>query len=110
MDSCNRKPIVFHHDQHGYLSYCPGCHNFQLGFGNVYLVQSKDDLTYLAEIIGKMLRRNTHRKDRYLRNIHLDTPYEGFGLLLSVVDLERLDHMLQKTVLILQADDPVRHQ
>lgn len=110
MNHHNHQPIVFHQDTDGYVAFCPGCHCFQLGFGNIYITQTREDLTYLADVINRMLHLNYKRKNRYLRNIHLDSPYEGFGLLLSVVDLEKLDHILQKTMLILEVDDPVRNQ
>lgn len=109
-DQHNHQQQIYHEDKHGYIAYCNGCDSFQLGFGNFFLNQSKEDFIGFADLITRYLHRHYDRKDFNTKDIYLDSPYPGLGLLFSRRDLERLDTMLQKTLLILEAGNAVRNQ
>lgn len=110
LDHHHHEPKVFHHDRFGYVAHCSCCQAFQVGFGNVFITQSRADLFIFSELINRYYHKYKDRDKPYTKNIHMDSPCQGFGLLFSPIDLERLNHMLQKTMLILKASDPIRHQ
>ncbi|PHI21904.1 hypothetical protein CEQ90_01040 [Lewinellaceae bacterium SD302] len=110
MSAHQHHPRIFHQDCHGYVAYCNSCGCFQVAFGNFFVNQTYEDFTGFAELITRYLLRYRGRKKPVMRDIYLDSPYSGFGLLFSLRDLERLDDMLQKTLLLLAAGDRVRNQ
>ncbi|MEM9835479.1 MAG: DUF6686 family protein [Bacteroidota bacterium] len=108
----NHQPKILHHDQYGYVAYCKNCQGFKVGFGNVYLNQSLADFKGFAEIIHRQYVKcaNCDQADYRRRDIHIGSPYPGFGLLFSAADVERLNHMLQKTLLIIASKAEIRLQ
>lgn len=108
--SHNHKPFILHHDSYAYVACCPGCMCFQLGFGNVYLNQRLEDLKAFAQLINKHNHQYLQRKDRKTKDIFIDGPDASFGLVLSANELERVNHILQKTLLILATKNEERLQ
>jgi len=106
----HHQPTILHHDQFGYVARCPRCNDFQIGFGNFYIKQSFLDFKGFSEIVHGYYTKHLGKKEYLRRDIHISSPYPGFGLLLSVADLERLNHILQKTLLIVSADNEARLQ
>ncbi|TXF84383.1 hypothetical protein FUA23_21225 [Neolewinella aurantiaca] len=104
------QPTVLHQDKYGYLVYCPNCSGFQISYGTFALSQNQHDLECFADLINRYYHRYAQRTERMRRDIFLDTPYVGFGIILSAADLERLNSILQKGLLILAAQDPVSQQ
>jgi hypothetical protein len=103
-------PEVLHHDRHGFVCRCRDCDCYQIGFGNVRVSQQLPELRAFAQLISHCYDRNRDTTRPALREIHIDTPFPGFGLLFSLLDLERLNHILQKTLLIIDARDRTRLQ
>ncbi|MEM1358151.1 MAG: DUF6686 family protein [Bacteroidota bacterium] len=103
-------PQVLHKDQYGYLVYCPCCYGFQLSYGTFYINQSLADLESFADLIYRYYQKFANREEQRRRDIYLETPYAGFGLLFSARDLEILNTMLQSGLLLLSSKDTVSHQ
>lgn len=101
---------ILHWDASGYITFCNCCKSFQLSFGNIHISQTVPDFESFAPVIGRLYNRHYRRKDRKCRDIYLASPCEGMGLLFSINDLEQLNHMLQKALLIAATKDKARLQ
>lgn len=101
---------MLHQSSEGYLVYCSGCGGFQLNFGTFFINQSLEELRCFAHLIHRHHHRHAGRGQRDRRDVYLETPYPGFGLLFSPRELERLNTILQTGLLILQAGDPIHQQ
>ncbi|MTB53145.1 hypothetical protein E1J53_0019380 [Lewinella sp. W8] len=63
-----------------------------------------------ASLINQYNFRHLQRRNRTARDIHIESPNGFFGLLLSAYELEKLNTILQKGLLIVAAQDPVAQQ
>lgn len=106
----NHEARVFHNDKYGFLIHCPTCDRFQLGFGTFKLNQDREELQSFAQLINRYAYQYRKRLARTQRDIPINTPYPGFSLLFSVEDIDRLNKLLQHSLLVLQAEDPARLQ
>ncbi|MEM9928276.1 MAG: DUF6686 family protein [Bacteroidota bacterium] len=110
MSHCTQGPTVLHASRHGFLVHCSCCNHFQLGFGTFHLKQSEEEFKSFVTLIERYGLRYFRRKDRKRRDIFIDTPYPGFGLLLSAEDLDRLNNILQMGLLVKTANLATRQQ
>ena len=101
---------VLHSSTHGFFVYCKDCGHFQLGFGTFRLTQTRDEMDSFARLINRYAFYHRHRATQKQRDIYIDTPFPGFGLMLAPVEVEKLNDLLQKALLILDARDKVRLQ
>lgn len=101
---------VLHSSAHGFLVYCKDCGYFQLGFGTFRLTQSRDEIDGFARVINRYAFCHRRRITQKRRDIYIDTPYPGVGLLLAPAEVEKLNDILQKSLLILDSRDEVRLQ
>jgi hypothetical protein len=101
---------VLHNSQHGFLVHCLACNRFQLAFGTFRLTQDQEEIQSFAHLVNRYAHHYRSRKERSKRDIFVDSPYAGIGLLFSVDDLDRLNDMLQRGFLLLEASDRVRLQ
>lgn len=108
--STEHKPVVLMHNQHGFVSYCEHCKCFRIGFGNICINQTLEDLGQFTDVVNGMYKRYKNRLDKQRRDIYLDTPYTGFSFVFSLVQLDYLHQMLQKTLLLVAARDHIRLQ
>ncbi|SER34202.1 DUF6686 family protein [Neolewinella agarilytica] len=106
----DHQATILHKDQYGYLVYCPKCYGFQIAYGTFFLNQSLEDMESFTSTVNRYYHKYGLRKDRKRRDVYLETPYAGFGILLSSEDLERLNTMLQNGLLIVQARDRISQQ
>ncbi|MEM7575569.1 MAG: DUF6686 family protein [Bacteroidota bacterium] len=102
--------VQLHCDEYGYVVFCRNCRSFQLGYGTVCLNQEELEFQAFADMIRRYHRENAHRQDCGCRDIYINSPHPGMGLIFSPRDLEQLDNMLQKSLLILQSEDQIRWQ
>lgn len=103
MNDHHHEVKILHNSRHGFMVYCPGCGRFQLGFGTFRLCQARGELDSFAQLINRYNHKHDQRTDRSRRDVFIESPYPGFGLLLSPEDLSRLNHLLQSSLLILEA-------
>ncbi len=108
--SKGHKPNILHHDKHGYVAHCTCCDAFSVAFGNAYLKLSLIGLKQLSHSVGIRYQEVQTSKKVHQRDIYLDSPFDGFGMILSLRELERFHHILLKTLLILEARDEIRKQ
>lgn len=108
--NCHHEATVLHNSRYGFLVHCGGCNRFQLGYGTFRLTQDHEELHSFARLINRYVHRYLSRTERTRRDIFIESPFPGFGLLFSAEDLERLDGILQRGLLVLEAGDRVRLQ
>lgn len=106
----NHDCVQLHSDDAGYIVYCRHCRSFQLGYGTICLNQEDQDFQNFAKMIRRYRINFKKRGDCQCRDIYINSPYPGMGLILSPFDLKQLDRMLQKSLLILAAEDNIRWQ
>jgi hypothetical protein len=109
-DDHDHEANVLHSSRYGFLVHCPGCDRFQLAYGTFRLSQDKEELRSFARLINRYVYCYLRRVERTKRDIFIDSPFPGFGLIFSVEDLERLNNILQRGLLVLDAGDRVRLQ
>ncbi|MFT5999297.1 MAG: hypothetical protein ACI81P_001755 [Neolewinella sp.] len=109
-DDRSHEANVLHNSIYGFLVHCPSCNRFQLAFGTFRITQDQEELQSFANLINRYVHRYQKRPKRSSRDIFVESPYPGIGLLFSVDDLERLNDMLQRSFLLLEAGDRVRLQ
>jgi hypothetical protein len=109
-DNHDHEAKVLHTSPYGFLVYCPGCRRFQLAYGTFRLSQDEEELNSFARLINRYAHRYLQRAERKKRDIFIDSPFPGFGLFFSVEDLDRLNNILQRSLLLIEASDRVRLQ
>lgn len=86
----------FHDDQTGYVVECKECQNLQIGFGNVQATICATEFDSLRKYIAIMIENHIPRDNKQVKTIVLKTPYEGFSILLSELELKDLYCMIEQ--------------
>ncbi|MEM6769597.1 MAG: DUF6686 family protein [Bacteroidota bacterium] len=101
---------VLHSSKFGFLVYCKCCQHFQLGFGTFKLTHNLRQLESFSDLINRHAHSHHHRLSCKRRDIFIESPHPGFGLLLAPAEVVKLNDILQKALLIFKARDPIRLQ
>ena len=100
----DRINVIFQ-DEYGYVVACRCCKNLQIGFGNFTVDQCPNELERFSEIISGMVQKHQYNPESpNAKSIVLPTPYPGFNLLFTYTELQRLNNLLQTTLLIIRAE------
>ncbi len=97
------------HSRYGYVLRCRHCLLYHLAFGNIAIDQSKQDLIDLTFLIERYHHQYQQSNKESCRCIFIETPFNGFRLVFSLKELALFNEMLQKTYLIIQAEDIINN-
>lgn len=85
---------LYHDDRIGYVVRCTECEKTQVGYGNLVITFSEEDLESFRWWIKKLRDENQSTGNDRVRNIVIPTPCEGIRLRMSVQELRDFYSML----------------
>lgn len=86
---------LYHDDTTGYIVRCPECEKIQVGYNNLVITFSTEDLESFCWWIKKIKDDCDPAQNERLRSIVIPTPCEGIKLLLSLRELNDFHAMLE---------------
>ena len=87
----------YHNENIGYVVECKECKNLQIGFGNVVATVCYQDFEALRKQVAYIKENYSPNKNRLIKSIMLQTPYNGLQFLLTERELDDLYNMLEQT-------------
>lgn len=85
---------LYHHPDMGYVLRCKECDHLQLAFGNIVLTLQKPDFPSFMSWLKEIEEEHQGEEDCLVKNILLPTPCEGMRMMFSLVELRKLNGML----------------
>ncbi|MFT4022830.1 MAG: hypothetical protein QM664_03475 [Flavihumibacter sp.] len=87
---------LFHDPDTGYVLRCKECDHLQLAFGNIVLTLQERDYPAFVSWLKEIEEEHAGDELCTLKNIVLPTPCEGMRMMFSLVELRKLNAMLDE--------------
>ncbi|MEN0005297.1 MAG: DUF6686 family protein [Bacteroidota bacterium] len=95
---------VMYCDEKGYIVRCTCCQQIQIVYGNIAIDQTAQDFRYLSQLIDRYRLSHRDSEAETCRNIFIKTPFKNLRILFSYKELLEFHEMLQKVLLMLEAE------
>jgi transcriptional/translational regulatory protein YebC/TACO1 len=80
----------------GCVSYCDGCSEIKVGFGNIFFNFSRKDFTEFSNFISRINQDNRDEMIQRGHNLFINTQTNGMMIMMNLKELEKLNDLLQK--------------
>lgn len=89
---------VLHETMNGYVLHCSICKDFQITFGNMLLIYSKEGFYNFRNYINELYNNTQDIVNPYDRNIYMRIEDLNFGYCLNKEELKELKELVEMTV------------